>query len=220
MSVVFSVIFAVLLFSLLIFVHELGHFVAAKLSGVQVNEFAMFMGPAIAKWKRGETQYSIRTIPIGGYCAMEGENEDSESPRSFQKVFSRIFGKEHRFSLGEGSSVQGQRTVHANQAEITFCRNAARNSSVNLPFPHLKRGAGCQQTASVAAKRHRTGTTLPQIGGTGALFHVKFPQITVFVPSGVIVQTVSYVGILLDFRNQVSLSDGVNRSRLNIDGAE
>ncbi|MBR5140649.1 MAG: site-2 protease family protein, partial [Clostridia bacterium] len=50
-----SVIFAILLFSLLIFVHELGHFIAAKLSGVQVNEFAMFMGPALVKWGKGET---------------------------------------------------------------------------------------------------------------------------------------------------------------------
>ena len=81
-----TIFFAILLFSLLIFVHELGHFIAAKLSGVQVNEFAMFMGPAIAKWKRGETQYSIRCIPIGGFCAMEGEDEDTDNPRSFQKA--------------------------------------------------------------------------------------------------------------------------------------
>ena len=78
-----TILFAILLFSILIFVHELGHFVAAKLSGVQVNEFAMFMGPAIFKWKRGETQYSIRCIPIGGYCAMEGEDGDSDNPRAF-----------------------------------------------------------------------------------------------------------------------------------------
>lgn len=81
-----SIIFAILLFSFLIFIHELGHFVAAKLSGVQVNEFALFMGPAIVKWKRGETLYSIRCIPIGGYCAMEGEDEDTDNPRSFQKA--------------------------------------------------------------------------------------------------------------------------------------
>ena len=81
-----TILFAILLFSLLIFVHEMGHFVAAKLSGVQVNEFSMFMGPAIVKWKRGETQYSIRCIPFGGYCAMEGEDEDTENPRSFQKA--------------------------------------------------------------------------------------------------------------------------------------
>ncbi len=81
-----AVIFAILLFSLLIFVHELGHFVTAKLSGVKVNEFAMFMGPALLKWERGGTKYSIRCIPIGGYCAMEGENEDTEDPHSFQKA--------------------------------------------------------------------------------------------------------------------------------------
>ena len=81
-----SVLFAILLFSFLIFIHELGHFAAAKLSGVQVNEFALFMGPAIYKKQVGETLYSIRTIPIGGYCAMEGEDEDTDNPRSFQKA--------------------------------------------------------------------------------------------------------------------------------------
>ena len=81
-----SVLFAILLFSFLIFVHELGHFTAAKLSGVQVNEFSMFMGPAIFKKQVGETLYSIRCIPIGGYCAMEGEDGGSDNPRSFEKA--------------------------------------------------------------------------------------------------------------------------------------
>ena len=81
-----SVLFAILLFSFLIFIHEFGHFAAAKLSGVQVNEFALFMGPAIFKKQVGETLYTIRTIPIGGYCAMEGEDEDTDNPRSFQKA--------------------------------------------------------------------------------------------------------------------------------------
>lgn len=81
-----SIIFAILLFSLLIFVHELGHFITAKLSGVQVNEFALFMGPAIFQKQIGETLYSLRCIPIGGYCAMEGEDEESDNPRTFQKA--------------------------------------------------------------------------------------------------------------------------------------
>ena len=81
-----SIIFAILIFSLLIFVHELGHFLTAKASGVQVNEFAIFMGPAIWKKQIGETLYSIRLIPLGGYCAMEGEDEDTDNPRSFQKA--------------------------------------------------------------------------------------------------------------------------------------
>ena len=86
MSLVVSILFAVILFSFLIFVHELGHFIAAKLSGVQVNEFSMFMGPAIAQWEKGDTRYTIRCIPIGGYCAMEGEDADTENPHSFQKA--------------------------------------------------------------------------------------------------------------------------------------
>ena len=81
-----TILFAILLFSVLILVHELGHFAAAKLSDVQVNEFSMFMGPAIWQKQVGETLYSVRTIPIGGYCAMEGEDEDTDNPRSFQKA--------------------------------------------------------------------------------------------------------------------------------------
>ena len=86
MGTILSILFAILIFSFLIFIHEFGHFITAKLSGVQVNEFAMFMGPAIWKKKKGETLYSIRCIPIGGYCAMEGEDEDTDNPRSFQKA--------------------------------------------------------------------------------------------------------------------------------------
>lgn len=81
-----SILVAILLFSFLIFIHEFGHFIAAKLSGVQVNEFSMFMGPAIFKKQKGETLYSIRCIPIGGYCAMEGEDEDSDNPRAFARA--------------------------------------------------------------------------------------------------------------------------------------
>ena len=86
MSALTSVLFGILMFSVLIFVHELGHFVAAKASGVQVNEFSMFMGPAIFKKQGKETLYTIRCIPLGGYCAMEGEDEDTDNPRSFQKA--------------------------------------------------------------------------------------------------------------------------------------
>ena len=81
-----SIIFAILLFSVLVFVHEFGHFITAKLSGVQVNEFSIFMGPALVKWKRGETLYAIRCIPFGGYCAMEGEDEESQNPRAFSRA--------------------------------------------------------------------------------------------------------------------------------------
>ena len=83
MLTVLYIVIAVLIFGFLIFIHELGHFLTAKLSGVRVNEFSINMGPKLFGWKRGETQYSFRLIPIGGYCAMEGEDGESEDPRSF-----------------------------------------------------------------------------------------------------------------------------------------
>ena len=78
-----TIIYAILIFLVLIFVHEFGHFITAKACGVKVNEFALGMGPALLKRQKGETLYSLRAFPIGGYCAMEGEDEDSEHPRAF-----------------------------------------------------------------------------------------------------------------------------------------
>ncbi len=73
-----TAILAILMFLLMIFPHELGHFIAAKKFGVKVNEFAFGMGPAIWKKQKGETLYSIRLFPIGGFCAMEGEDGQNE----------------------------------------------------------------------------------------------------------------------------------------------
>jgi regulator of sigma E protease len=78
-----TIIYAILMFCVLIFIHEFGHFIAAKKCGIRVNEFALGMGPALIKKQRGETTYSLRAFPIGGFCAMEGEDEDSEDPRAF-----------------------------------------------------------------------------------------------------------------------------------------
>lgn len=75
-----------MLFELIIFFHEGGHFVAAKKSGVKVNEFALGMGPKLFSFKKGETTYSLRLFPIGGYCAMEGEDGESDNPRAFNNV--------------------------------------------------------------------------------------------------------------------------------------
>ena len=82
MTIVYILI-AILLFGVLITVHEAGHFTAAKLCGVRVNEFAVGMGPAIIKKRKGETDYSLRCIPIGGFCSMAGEDEESDDPRAF-----------------------------------------------------------------------------------------------------------------------------------------
>ena len=74
---------AILVFIILIVIHEFGHFIAAKLLGVRVNEFAIGMGPKLIKWGKGETRYSINAFPIGGYCAMEGEDVASGDSRAF-----------------------------------------------------------------------------------------------------------------------------------------
>ena len=73
---------AILIFGLLIALHELGHFLAAKACGVRVNEYSIGMGPALWKGKKGETVYALRALPVGGYCAMEGEEDASDDPRA------------------------------------------------------------------------------------------------------------------------------------------
>lgn len=77
------ILVAILLFLVMIVIHELGHFTAAKLLGVKVNEFSVGFGPAIFKKKGKETLYALRLIPFGGFCAMEGEDEESSDGRAF-----------------------------------------------------------------------------------------------------------------------------------------
>lgn len=88
------ILLAILLFGVLIAIHEFGHFITAKLLGVKVNEFSIGMGPAVWQsrkkldepWNHEEkTLYSLRLFPIGGYCAMEGEDEDTGDPRAFSR---------------------------------------------------------------------------------------------------------------------------------------
>ena len=92
MTIVYILI-AVLMFGLLIAIHEFGHFIAAKALGVRVNEFAIGMGPQLFSRRSGETSYSLRAFPIGGFCAMEGEGEDSDDPRAFgnKPAWTRFF---------------------------------------------------------------------------------------------------------------------------------
>ena len=81
-----NIIWTIFILGVMIFVHELGHFLTAKSFGVFVEEFALGMGPAIFKKKGKETLYSLRLFPIGGYCAMRGENEDVAEERSFSAL--------------------------------------------------------------------------------------------------------------------------------------
>ena len=77
--------FALLFFGVIIMIHECGHFACAKLFKVKVNEFSLGMGPALFKRKKGDTLYALRLFPIGGYVAMEGEDDASEDDRAFNK---------------------------------------------------------------------------------------------------------------------------------------
>jgi regulator of sigma E protease len=86
------ILFAILFFGILIGIHEFGHFITAKACGVKVEEFSIGMGPALWKKQKGETLYALRCIPLGGYCAMTGEDTSSDDPRAFtnQKPWKRI----------------------------------------------------------------------------------------------------------------------------------
>ncbi len=103
------IIIAILAFGVLIALHELGHFLAAKACNVKVNEYSIGMGPAIWKKQGKETLYALRLLPIGGYCAMEGEDaspEGNADPRAFfnkpwwQKAIILVAGAAMNFLIG------------------------------------------------------------------------------------------------------------------------
>lgn len=84
LNTVIDIAIALLVFGILVAIHEFGHFSIAKLSGIKVNKFAIGMGPKLIKFQKGETEYSLRLFPVGGFCAMEGEDDDSSDPRAFR----------------------------------------------------------------------------------------------------------------------------------------
>lgn len=92
-NTVYPILIAILFFELIIIIHEGGHFAAARLMKIKVNEFSIGMGPKIFSFTKGSTKYSLRWILFGGYCAMEGEDEDSDENGSFSKksVGARMF---------------------------------------------------------------------------------------------------------------------------------
>ncbi|MEI3402299.1 MAG: site-2 protease family protein [Clostridia bacterium] len=85
-SFIINAIKIIFLLGFLILIHEGGHFLVAKLCKVRVNEFAIGFGKVIWSRQGKETKYSIRIIPLGGFCSMEGEDEESDAVGSFSKV--------------------------------------------------------------------------------------------------------------------------------------
>ena len=92
MSNITSIIVALLVFSVIVLIHELGHFLLAKKNGIAVTEFSLGMGPRIFSHQGKETRYSIKVFPLGGSCMMVGEDEQSDDPNAFNKkgVWARI----------------------------------------------------------------------------------------------------------------------------------
>ncbi len=78
-----KILLALVIFGILVLIHEFGHFIVAKLCNIKVNKFAVGMGPCILKKQKAETEYSLRALPVGGFCAMEGEEEESDNERAF-----------------------------------------------------------------------------------------------------------------------------------------
>lgn len=81
-----SLLGSIFVFVFIIGLHEFGHFGMAKLVGIRVNEYSIGMGPLLFRKQKNETQYSLRALPLGGYVAMEGEEDDSDDPRSFNNA--------------------------------------------------------------------------------------------------------------------------------------
>lgn len=87
-----NIIIAIIIFSIIILFHELGHFLLAKFNGIRVNEFCLGLGPTLFGFTRGETKYSVKLLPFGGACMMEGEDGESKDERAFnsKSVWARI----------------------------------------------------------------------------------------------------------------------------------
>lgn len=134
---VILVIIAILLFGFIIFIHEFGHFFTAKLSGIRVNEFALGMGPTLFHFTRGETQYSLRAFPIGGFCAMEGEDAESADEHAFnnkpvwKRILVVIMGAVMNIVLGLiiMMIILGQQSAFSSTTISKFANNSATQAA-------------------------------------------------------------------------------------------
>lgn len=111
MSIIINLLLFIIILGIIVFVHEGGHFIWAKITGVYVYEFAIGMGPKIWGFKKGETEYNLRAIPIGGFCQLAGEDLDEDdlqdipkdrllqSKKPFERFLILVFGPMNNFIL-------------------------------------------------------------------------------------------------------------------------
>jgi len=156
---------AILVFSLLIFIHELGHYLTARLFGVTVLEFSIGMGPAMVTYtsKKTNIKYSLRVFPFGGYVSMAGEDEESDDPNSFEKkaawkrliitiaggAVNLVFGVILTFALVLSSGPLGSTRIHSYPDSTEF--EISSSASGLLPGDEI---------LSVAGSRVHTATEL------------------------------------------------------------
>ena len=103
-----TAIVSVVMFLVMVSLHEFGHFIVAKMLNFKVDEFSVGMGPAIFKKKKGETQYSIRILPLGGYCKFEGEDEAERNRQRKRHQYNRKRHQEAGKDDGQAANDQNR----------------------------------------------------------------------------------------------------------------
>lgn len=121
-SFVPTLLIAIVVFGALIFIHELGHFLTAKWSGIKVNEFSIGMGLKLWGRQKGETLYALRLLPIGGYVSMEGEDEESDEPRAFQRAARVEAHHRHGCRRGDEPCAGLYRSAHCGMPSGADCQ--------------------------------------------------------------------------------------------------
>ncbi|MEE1003216.1 MAG: M50 family metallopeptidase [Acutalibacteraceae bacterium] len=187
-----------MVFGLIVFIHEFGHFIFAKLFKIKVNEFAIGFGPAILKWQKGETQYALRILPFGGYCAMEGEDEESSDERSFSKAkpWKRIIivaaGAVSNIILGfilmvstvaVSGAIQSENLLATTQV-ASFTENATTNQNNGLKSKDIIKKINGRTVLSVeeisyilgTAESNKVDLTVLRDGEKVKLENVEFPK--------------------------------------------
>ncbi len=190
-GVVWPYLVAILLFGVIIAIHEFGHFFFAKLFKVKVNEFALGMGPVLFKKKIGETQYALRLFPIGGFVSMEGEDSESEDDNAFnkKKPYQRFIivaaGAVLNLILGvlvvavclSMQNLVGTRTVHSFHEKATSCNYGLRADDeiikINGTHIYSSRGIGFNM---VRDTDNKLDLTVIRDGKTVELKDVEFKQ--------------------------------------------
>jgi membrane-associated protease RseP (regulator of RpoE activity) len=153
------IIIAIIIFGLLIVIHELGHFLAAKGFGVRVVEFSVGMGPRLLKKQGKETLYSLRALPIGGSCLMEGEDEDSPDPRAFTA--------QRRWKL-VGGFAAGAEVLAAISVALTGMGGARQYFELMLHFDRFTGAATSNLDSQMPSLGGFLSTSLGPIAGAGA----------------------------------------------------